>query len=373
MKTYPKFLFALAIASLLLVSCGSGLEATPTPVADDAANSDVLITATGVAVPEKWAALSPHVPGAVDEVLVKEGERVSAGQALVRLDGQAAAGLQLNAAQQAYDTILRNEDGERARLWLAYMDAQKVRETAQKKWNDINVNDIENRIEDRQKDVEDRQADLAQAQETFDNYKSLGKDDSKYKNARRELDDAQAEYDEAVKRLESTMRERDVPHANLDAALAAEAEAKYQYERTLDGAHADQLALAKSRLDAAQEAFDAYVVTAPFKGVVCNLNVRVGEWVMPGMPILQLGDLASLRVETTDLSEIDAARVHADDVVSVTFDALPDVVVKGKVLWVANKSAEGSGVNYTAVVGLDSVPGGLRWGMTAFVDIEVSP
>ena len=85
---------------------------------------------------------------------------------------------------------------------------------------------------------------------------------------------------------------------------------------TLDGAHADQLALAKSQLD--------------------------------------------------------AARVHADDVVSITFDALPEVVVNGKVFWVAKKSAEGSGVNYTAVIVLDSIPDGLRWGMTAFVDIEVS-
>jgi multidrug resistance efflux pump len=289
------------------------------------------------------------------------------------LDGQALAQAQLTAAQQAYDTILRNENGDRARLWLAYMDAQKIREAAQKRWNDLNVDEIENRIEDRQQDVEERFADLTKAQANFEKNKSLGKTDSNYRNAKRELDDAQAEYDEAVKRLESTMRERDEPRANLDAALAAEAEAKYQYERTVDGPNADQLALAKSQLDAAQEAFDAYTVTAPFDGVICNLNVRVGEWVMPGMPILQLGDLANLRVETTDLSEIDAARVHADDVVSVTFDALPDVVVNGKVLWVANKAAEGSGVNYTAVIVLDSVPAGLRWGMTAFVDIEVSP
>ena len=108
-------------------------------------------------------------------------------------------------------------------------------------------------------------------------------------------------------------------------------------------------------------------------GVVCNLDARIGEWVSPGIPIVQLGNLNNLRVETTDLSEIDAARVHPQDTVSVTFDALPDVVVNGTVQSVANKSAEGSGVNYTTVVVLDSIPAGLRWGMTAFIDIEVSP
>ncbi len=368
-----KILFALAVASLLLAACSSGQDATPTPVADDAANFGAIVAATGMVVPETWAALSPRIQGVVDEVLVKEGEQVTAGQVLVRLDGQAAAQASLTAAQQAYDSILRSEDSERARLWQAYMNAQKVREAAQKKWNDINLNDIENRIEDRQQDVDDRQADLTQAQATFNTYKNLGKADSKYRNAERELDDAQAEYDEAVKRLASTRRERDEPRANLDAALAKEAEAKHQYELTLDGPNKDQLALAKSQLDAAQEKLDAYTVTAPFDGVVCNLNARVGEWIMPGMPLLQLGDLNTLRVETTDLSEIDAARVHAGDVASVTFDALPDVTIKGKVLWVANKSAAGSGVNYTAVVALDSIPAGLRWGMTAFADVEVTP
>lgn len=112
---------------------------------------------------------------------------------------------------------------------------------------------------------------------------------------------------------------------------------------------------------------------APFAGVVSNLDARVGEWVAPGMVILQIGDSSRLQVETTDLSEIDAARVRAGDPVSVTFDALPDVVINGTVLWVAQKSSKGSGVNYTTVIVLDSIPPGLRWGMTAFADIEVSP
>ena len=164
-----------------------------------------------------------------------------------------------------------------------------------------------------------------------------------------------------------------VAQANLDRA-------RTEYDRRKDGPDKNllelaeaRLALAKTRVQAAQEAVGNLELRAPFDGVVCNLDARVGEWVMPGTPILQLGDLNDLRVETTDLSEIDAARVHPQDTVSVTFDALPEVVVNGTVLRVANKSAASSGVNYTVVVVLDSVPADLRWGMTAFVDIEVSP
>ena len=38
---------------------------------------------------------------------------------------------------------------------------------------------------------------------------------------------------------------------------------------------------------------------------------------------------------------------------------------------IAPKASEGYGVKYTVVVKLDDLPEALRWGMTAFVDIEV--
>jgi multidrug efflux pump subunit AcrA (membrane-fusion protein) len=78
-----------------------------------------------------------------------------------------------------------------------------------------------------------------------------------------------------------------------------------------------------------------------------------------------------LRVETTDLNEIDAAQVEPGSPVTVTFDALVDQVVQGTVISIAPKASEGSGVNYTVVVELEELPPALRWGMTAFVDIEV--
>jgi multidrug efflux pump subunit AcrA (membrane-fusion protein) len=84
-----------------------------------------------------------------------------------------------------------------------------------------------------------------------------------------------------------------------------------------------------------------------------------------------LADLQNLRVETTDLSEIDVARVQLEDQVTITFDALPDVTPAGTVTKISPKAATGSGVNYTVVIELAEIPEQLRWGMTAFVDIEV--
>ena len=84
-----------------------------------------------------------------------------------------------------------------------------------------------------------------------------------------------------------------------------------------------------------------------------------------------MADLDHLRVETTDLNEIDVARIQIGDKAQVTFDALPDLVVEGTVVSIAPKAAEGSGVNYPVIVELSEIPAELRWGMTAFVDIEL--
>ena len=110
---------------------------------------------------------------------------------------------------------------------------------------------------------------------------------------------------------------------------------------------------------------------APFRGTVSDVDVRMGEWVTFGQPVVLIADLDNLQIETTDLNEIDAARVQVGNPAQITFDALPGIQVPGKVKSIAPKSAEGSGVNYTVVITMDEVPQALRWEMTAFIDIQV--
>jgi HlyD family secretion protein len=63
--------------------------------------------------------------------------------------------------------------------------------------------------------------------------------------------------------------------------------------------------------------------------------------------------------------------VEVGDTAIVTFDALPDVSVTGRVVRIAPKASAGSGVNYTVLLELEEIPARLRWDMTAFVDIKV--
>jgi len=146
----------------------------------------------------------------------------------------------------------------------------------------------------------------------------------------------------------------------------------------LKGPDPDEVSLAEERLDnaetqlaAAEAALGDLELRAPFAGTVSEVYVRLSEWVSTGQPVLLLADLGELRIETTDLSEIDVAQIEVGDAATIAFDALPDVIVSGRVVRIATKAATGSGVNYPVVLELDEVPRQLRWGMTAFVDIEI--
>jgi hypothetical protein len=57
--------------------------------------------------------------------------------------------------------------------------------------------------------------------------------------------------------------------------------------------------------------------------------------------------------------------------VAIAFDALPDRVFDGLVTRISPMAEPGSGgVHYTVIVELQEMDPVLRWGMTAFVDIE---
>jgi HlyD family secretion protein len=167
------------------------------------------------------------------------------------------------------------------------------------------------------------------------------------------------------------------------SAEVASAEAQLAYLRAWDNPYRDQateeeIAQVEARLQQArvavqqvQEQLRDATVVAPFDGTVGAVNVRVGELISPGQSLVTLGDLDTLRVETTDLDEIDVVRVAVGHQADVTFDALPDRVFKGTVTRVSPMAEPGSGgVHYTVVVDLEEMDPVLRWGMTAFVDIE---
>jgi HlyD family secretion protein len=127
-----------------------------------------------------------------------------------------------------------------------------------------------------------------------------------------------------------------------------------------------ELALAE-----AQVALQRSTARAPLAGTIGDLHVRRGEFVSPGQRLVTVGDLDTLRVETTDLDEVDVARIAVGQTATITFDALPDQTFTGTIESIAPMADPGGGgVNYTAILSVEQLDPRIRWGMTAFVDIE---
>jgi multidrug efflux pump subunit AcrA (membrane-fusion protein) len=361
-KNILKFVTLFAVLALFLAACGNAAEATPT-VAEVITSNEVV--AEGRLEPIHATNLTFQARGVVEQVTVKAGDTVSEGDVLVRLSNAGGAEAQVVIAQNAYDTLLRNESGDRAKLWQTYMNAQIARAEAQKEWEGVNVNDIDDRIEDLEADIEDRKTDLTDAQDEFDKYKDLSTDNSKRKTAEDDLEKAQEDFNEAVRKLEEETRTRDEVFAAYEAAQAVETEAKYQYEISLDGPNADQLTLAKAQLDAAKDTLANYVITAPFSGVVADVNVKVGEQVGTDTRAVSIADFSTWTVETTDITELEVVKLSEGQKVDLIPDALPDLALTGEIIQISNAyTQQGGDIIYTVTVRVNQTDPRLRWGMT---------
>lgn len=390
-----KMLFSLVVVSMLLITgCDKGTqESTPTGEFEVEEQFIPVVSATGVVVPKMHALLSLPVAGLIDEVIVAEGDAVEAGQMLLKLQGReqveaslAQARLELVNAQQALDEIFDGADTVSAQAAMALAEAQDALKDARYK---LSVRQEGNRASEATLDA--AKANLILAEEEVKNaeadFNSVGgrpEDDLIRALALSNLAAARQKRDSILRNLNwYTGHPTEIEQALLDAEVAlAEArlaEAEVEWDRVKDGPDPKALELGKARLataqalvTAAEAALDQLELTAPFAGIVSEVYFRSDEWVAPGQPVILLADLQNLRVETTDLNEIDMAQVDIGDEVIVTFDALPDVVVTGKVVQIAPKAAEGSGVNFPVMIEFEKIPESVRWGMTAFVDIQIT-
>lgn len=384
-KTFYKLILLIVIFAIGITACANQPAATDNTTSTTQAASANGVVAEGHLKPEHAVNLAFQVRGIVEKINVKIGDKVSKGDVLARLlnasqaEAQlAAANLEMVNAQQALDTLNRTGDGNLATSWAAYMDAQVARANAERAWEALNVDDIENRIEDAQTEVKDREQDLKDAQEEFDKYKDLDKDNSKRKTAEDDLDAAQNDYNEAVRKEEEITRERDGVRAALDSAIASEAEAKHQYEISSDGVNADQLALAQAQLDnaraqvaAAQANLASYVLTAPFDGVVADVAIEIGDQVTTESRAVSIADTSAWIVETSDITELEVVDVAEGQKVTFTADALSDVVMDGVVTEISQSSYTQSGdIIYTVRIKVNEIDPRVKWGMTVQVNFE---
>lgn len=378
MKKIMIYLAGLVVV-LTLIGCTPGRATVPETI-QQPVSSDVV--AEGHILPKDDMHLAFQVPGRVNQISVKEGDTIRKGQILASLGDRAgaeqalsAARLELETAQQDYDRIIRTAKLINAQAWTAFLKAQQTRAKAEEEWEKLDLDQIEDDIEDAESDVKDYQADLKEAQEDFDKYKDLDEDSSKRKEAKDDLETAQEDYNESVRKLEEIIQKRDLKRAALDDAIHAQEEAKRTYENSLNQPDKDSFNLAdhrleqaKTRVSQAEEQLTYYDLTAPFDGIVTDVNVSLGEWVTPSTWAIGVADTSKWFVETNDLSELDVVGIQTGQQVQITADAIPEKVYTGIVENIGLEPVDqGGDIYYTIRILVTDPDTVLKWGMTVEV------
>ncbi len=270
------------------------------------------VVADGRAVPVKAVELAMDAPAKVVSVPVTLGQEVGAGDLLVRMDSQ-AIDAEIAGAMSA---------AEAAGARTAQADAAVTQAEEQ-----VNV----------------AEANLERANATLETAR-----------------DRNAGEDAAV-------AGRDAARAQVRAARAAVLGA--QEAAKAAAAEADRAASAVTSLSLTR---DGLSLSAPFAGTVASLDATVGQQVPAGVPVVRVADLRAWEFITTDLDESVVARIRVGDPAVVILDGLPDRPIAGAVTRIGTYGQDRQGsIVFEVVVSPDGVvPDGVRWNMTATIQVD---
>ena len=329
--------------------------------------------------------LAPEVSGRVVEVTVNEGDAVTAGQVLVKLDDallraqirQAEAAVA--SAQANYDLLAAGPTAEQLRqaesavivARAAYSRTiESVRKTdidaaksalnaAYASYNKIKAGPEKEDIAGAEAALLTAEAALRQAQSAYD--RALSRNPAgisgepaalALEKATNDFNAARAVYDALAKppdnaRLSAAYQQITAAKAQLDRLLTpaqafdleqAQAQidaAQAQLDALKKGARAEQLAAAQAQVESAKAALGVlttqaqkYALVAPANAVLLSRAIEPGETALPGAPVLVLATLDDLTVTVFvpedrygQIALGAAARVTADSFPGQTFDA----------------------------------------------------
>ena len=322
------------------------------------------------------------VPGQVQSVLVREGERVNSGQVVVQID-QGTLQEQLREAEARLEAAEANLADVRAqplpgavkRAEAQVAQAEAMLRGAQAKADAARAAEqhpvvLDNAIQQAQaqlhllaQELEGAQAQEKMAQVSRDRYQFDLSDQGKTQYAvgqkqvlaaeakRRSIEAEMA----GTRRLVATLRAiRGKPlslQAQLHRAEGQLAVAMAQVAAATAGLHLAQaparpeaLTAARAQVAQAQIAVDLlrerqrhYSLRAPAAGMVTQRLIEPGELAQPGVPLLVVSDLTTLDL-TVYVPEPQLGLVFLGQQAEVSVDSYPDRVFSGTVVWIAQEA-----------------------------------
>lgn len=286
-----------AVMAMKSVNKGVPVETVrvESPMNVSESGDQVILTATGYIIAAHKIEVASKVNGRVLWIGVDKGDKVKAGQVLVRLEDD-----EYQAQARQYRGSLANLEARLEELRNGSRPEEVSRAKA---------------------DVEQAHADMENAKVTLDRTKQLVSDGV---FAKQTLDDAQAKYDAASAHAASLQRTADL------AVIGTRKEQIAQVE--------GQIEQARGALEYAQTQLDNTVIKAPISGTILDRNVEKGEFITTGFVgdkgakgyIVTMADLNDLQVEL-DITQNDFPKLGPKQKGTVTTDAYPDRKYSGEI------------------------------------------
>jgi HlyD family secretion protein len=255
------------------------------------------LTLTGI-VTTNDVTVSPLTPGQIGQLLVKEGDTVTAGQIIATMVPDELRADRAYFAESAQGLSSQVQQSAAA---LRYQEQQTSSAVTQ----------AEATVASAAAQEESAQADLVNAKQKRDRLKQLVQ--SKVA-AQAELDQAQATFDAADARLRSL--EKQVEAAKAAVSLAKSNAEQIAMRRSQLSSSRSQLAAADAQKTKADVRLAYSEVRSPIDGLVDVRAARQGEVVAVGQPIVSLIDPDDLWVRI-DVEESYIERVKLGDTMTV--------------------------------------------------------
>ncbi|MFC2071084.1 efflux RND transporter periplasmic adaptor subunit [Chloroflexota bacterium] len=365
MKKTTRLLFAgLAMVALILpvTGCRSGENPALTQESEIATvqrgDMTIDITSVGNLALSQTEDLAFEMAGTVEEVLVNEGDSVTEGQELVKLDTSEWSDLvktrerALTTAQRALTTAERLIGTKE----LAVRQEELDLETAE-----YNLNQID--------EVKEAQDAIDRVEYLLKYIKSRGLEQGELTaDYLQRIDDLEAELAQAQQKKQDILS----GSVSLTTSVAIQvANYQLQVEKAQRDLEEARIALENTRLDkenAEEDAEDAQsalddanalspIITALFDGFITRVNVEGGDEVLKGTVAVQLADPAEFEADIL-VGEMDILQVQLGGTAWVEVDALSGLSLPAEVTHISPTATIQAGVvNYTVKVEIQSLEG----------------
>jgi HlyD family secretion protein len=327
------------------------------------------IQASGTIAPLQSADVYWKTTGTVAEVKVKENDQIKAGDLLMVLDAAsvpgnvASAQVDLTNARKNLSDLSTNADTAKVQALQSITNYAKSARDAQYQLENYSV-PAEQATLAPMEAMDQMKKKLDKAWADFEPYMYHPESDKTRQDLKDALDQAQSDFDSAVKRVQYVY--------NLEVAETNLAKARQDYEKWKKGPDPDDLAATQARIAAAEATLHQLQITAPFDGEVLVVNYQPGDVVLSNLAAVSMANRSQLYVEVK-VDESDFSKVKVGSPATVTLDALPGIELTGKVTFVNPLGAVEQGiVKYIVHVALVSADKGviIPLGATANVTIQ---